>query len=127
MIAEFYKLATVDAEDARAREHLADLARTRIEHGADPRMSWDSDNAARDAPDCPYPIWEMLTDDGRASGLQGDLGDIVAWGYSPALVRYVPHDVRRWRNSEHRAELTRRARAYAALHPMARRRALLED
>lgn len=102
-------------------EAARDLARTRIEPGADPRMPWTSDDTARDAPDCPYPMWELRTDDGRASGLQGELEDIVAWGYSPALVRYVPHDVRRWRNPGHRAELERRAREFAAILPGAPR------
>ena len=108
-------LATADAGPVRAREHMADLVRTRITPGADPRVGWHNG----DPP--------ALSPSGRGRSRRR-LSVLVEWSTSSGLSRgltkfyelapvgwlYVPYDVARWRSTKHRAELTRRARELAA-------------
>lgn len=102
-------------ETDRAREHVVDFQRTRIQPGADPRMQWSSPVDARDAPTEEDPIYEISDEYGAPLALRGSIDFLAGdWGYPPTSLRYVPCDVRRFRNAEHRAELTRRARELAA-------------
>lgn len=89
-----------------AQQHVADWMRTRIEPGADPRVErvgglvfWPHETGPRDRP---YGVL-VLAPFSRGSDY-----------------RYVPEDVRRWRDPRHRAALTQRARAHAAIVPGAR-------
>lgn len=97
-------------------------ARTRIEPGADPRAGWAN---------------ELVLPTLRAWGERVALFETVelrprVWSVQHALSqldkttlsgphRYVPCDVRRWRDAKHRVAMSERARAYAALQPGARR------
>ena len=97
-MAEIVEHAPVRMSARDALDHLADLLRTRITPGADPRVPWERshgfgqfETGTRALPRAVSIITASRTD-----------------GY-----RYVPEDVRRWRNSAHRAALAERARAYA--------------
>ncbi len=118
--------------DERAREHMADLVRTRIKPGADPRAMWANSLATSSEG-----VIEMLRRHGeglyayeaessprsmpRLWSTGPELSRSVASTTRNLAQRYVPHDVRRWRDVEHRAAMAVRARAYAALQPEAKR------
>lgn len=111
----------LDAMRATA-QHAADFDRTRINPGADPRMLWASTVDERESPTTPNPVYEVRPsfDTGALRALQGELEYLVdEWGFSRERLRFVPEDVRRWRNGVHRSELTRRARELAATTPNA--------
>ncbi len=96
-----------EEEYAREIERAAELARVRIEPGADPRAEWHVshkdvlplafETGERDDPRRVLPLF------GSADRTRG--------------YRYVPEDVQRRRQRKHRAELTRRAREHAAIRP----------
>ncbi len=105
------------------RRHLADYEATRVEPGADPR----AEALCTCGPSAAY-----------VDGWRGEYtveAAIIRGSDEPWQVRvtgeksryyrgctYIPFDVARWRNSgSHRAALTERARAYAALQPEAKR------
>ncbi len=104
------------------RRHLADYEATRIEPGADPRAGW-----ARQAHQHPLIDRDLLDSDydGLALFERGPKTSprptSVVFQLRRRDFRYVPHDVIRWRDPEHRAALGQRARAYAALQPEAKR------
>lgn len=121
--------ASVRMTDAEALAHARDLGRTRIEPGADPRAEWvgkadvrahwrlsDTGRVLRDPRMFPRfyaefgeydaPVFDTLRESARTR---------------PGVSRYVPFDVARWRDPEHRAAMVERARAYAALQPRGRR------
>lgn len=103
----------------QAREHMADLVRTRIEPGADPRALWDSFVDEVDAASSANPVvYEIQDTNGNIAALYGDSDYLVdECGYPRARLRYVPEDVRRWRNRNHRGFVERRAREWAAVVP----------
>lgn len=124
-----------------------EACRTYIEPGADPRARWDDGEHPRntrglsaDEDDAGYsPRWAKAyrkarlryprnerrslfeQNDGPNGGLSW-ASETYADGARYRALRYVPRDVARWRDPEHRAELTRRAREYAALQPHGWRR-----
>jgi len=128
------------------RERMADRLHTQIEPGADPRAQWDDGENPRstrglsaDEDDAGYsPHWAkefrkarmryprnerrslFEADDGPSGGLSW-ASETYADSDRYQSLRYVPRDVVRWRDPAHRAALTERARAYAALQPGARR------
>lgn len=96
------------------RRHVADYDRTRITPGADPRDGWTSSVDECEAAESPLPIFEIRNGLRPLVALQGrNARSFEEWGYEPGQVRYVPEDVRRWRNPSHRRSLHRRAREYA--------------
>lgn len=109
------------AERASARmsirnemDHLADLLRTRIRPGADPRAEcepFDWQTMRHLLARRPHAIAEVTVfdADNRIVGIR-----CVVMDHPLARVRcVVPEDVARWRDPKHRAALTERARAYA--------------
>lgn len=89
--------------------HLYDHLRTRITPGADPRAEWaGGDDAKWGTPD---PSLERVTASGPV------MCGVSSIFRSDAWLRYVPEDVVRWRDPEHRAALTARAREYASHLP----------
>lgn len=111
-------LVPMSADDAAI--HREDMLRTRITPGADPRAEWmDSTNdaALREWRDS-IAVFETR----EASPRLWEFVDVLSpnsWltENSPDECRYVPCDVVRWRDPEHRAALIKRASAYAALVP----------
>lgn len=102
------------------RRHLADYEATRIEPGADPRAEWMDPNTPM------FYAWgegvvmfETVEPSPRVWSIQYTLSPLDGLTLSGPH-RYVPQDVRRWRDPAHRAKLKRRAREYAALLPGAR-------
>jgi hypothetical protein len=99
------------ADDRFAFErHLLDWMRTRIEPGADPRRSWSPERGRT-----PRPMFEARAI-GTVLPCYGSLESIHRI-FVPAAIRYVPEDVARWRDPDHRAALIARAHAHAALVP----------
>lgn len=131
--AQFYADTMAWLERLRTRtEHERDFERTRITPGADPRAEWNPNDAAL------REIWR-LDDTGRVLRYRPQsrrvysrrvyieitvvglpvfdtLCDGEAIGHGETC-RYVPFDVARWRDPKHRAALTARARAHAAISP----------
>jgi len=108
-------LAPMTLDDAAA--HREDLIRTRIEPGADPRAMWSGSlmttdpTIYRDEPHTPKWCEVGPLDRPDLAWING-AWNALGWRLS-SRARYVPVDVLRWRDPEHRAELARRARAYA--------------
>lgn len=102
------------ASEEDARQHVADFDRTRIMPGANPRSKcepFDWQTMRHLLARRPHAIAEVAVfdADGRVVGLR-----CIVMDHPLARVRIVvPEDVARWRDPEHRAELKRRARAYA--------------
>ncbi len=118
------------------RRHLADYEATRIEPGADPRATWEEHESLRELPDgtrdpsysgshrhagAPWRRRMRLV---FVERVRADGALVAGWDsmgrQADKIGRsdvYVPFDVVRWRRSEHRAELTRRAREHAAIRP----------
>jgi hypothetical protein len=100
------------------RRHLADYEATRVEPGADPRAGW-----ARRARQHPLIDRDLLDSDydGLVLFERGSktspLPTSIVLQFRRRDFRYVPHDVARWRDPAHRAELLRRAREHAAIRP----------
>lgn len=127
----------------RTPEQYAELQRTRITPGADPRAQWDEGEDPRDTRglsadenDAGYSqsrarafrkARRRYTRSERRSLFEQNDGPNggLSWASEtyadgrPGSLRYVPRDVARWRDPEHREALTQRARAHAAL-PLAR-------
>lgn len=103
-------LAPMTLDDAAA--HREDLIRTRIEPGADPRVPACGTNWRA--------LWYFVSK-GRAIAEEPAANGTVWFDAPPVWSartdRYVPVDVLRWRDPEHRAALTARARAHAAIIP----------
>ena len=105
-----------------AQQHVADFKRTRIDPGADPRVAWETGHHHYYRSRQNEPMnYESLHDRPRSAYVhRHDPYDIVRSellvARRPSL-RYVPLDVCRWRDPEHRAALIARARAHAALVP----------
>lgn len=95
-----------------AQQHVADWMRTRIEPGADPRVPACGTNWRA--------LWYFVSK-GRAIAEEPAANGTVWFDAPPVWSartdRYVPVDVLRWREPEHRAALIARARAHAALVP----------
>jgi len=110
--------------EVEALAHAKDLLRTRIEPGADPRAGWNPLDARV------FELWR-LDDAGQVqrspqrhrrfcieivTSAPAPVFDTLRWDEalpSRKLCRYVPCDVCRWRDPEHRAAMTERARKYA--------------
>lgn len=117
-------LARADTYDARAREIREDFVRTRIVPGANPRAQWKDEQEVADARSflekdrCA--VIEFYDDEAKALSVA-----LVSytWGWRFVCApmggnhHYVPVDVCRWRDPEHREALTKRAREYAAFLP----------
>ncbi len=105
------------------RRHLADYEATRIEPGADPR----AEPLFTCGPSAAYVDgWRgEYTVEAALNPEINELWQVRVLGERSRYYRgctYIPFDVARWRNnSGHRARLTERARAYAALQPEAKR------
>lgn len=107
-----------------ARQHVADFDRTRIVPGADPRVEWDEHSREQQfyRPEYTEPQWYESAHEAPRSAYilrsapRGHLRQNV-YRSDGARLRYVPLDVCRWRDPEHRLALTARARAHAALVP----------
>lgn len=102
------------ASEEDARQHVADFNHTCIMPGANPRAKcepFDWQKMRHLLGQRSRAIAEVATFDvdGRIVGIR-----CIVMDHPLARVRVVvPEDVARWRDPEHRAELTRRARAYA--------------
>ncbi len=96
--------------------HLLDWMRTRIEPGADPRQRWASQADELNALTT-RAVFQLTTFAGETVALIMDRETIISWGWPPWRVLFVPEDVRRWRDRDHRAALIARARAHAAIIP----------
>jgi hypothetical protein len=101
--------------------HLLDWMRTRIKPGADPRSKWSGSltktdpTIYRDEPHTPKWCEVGPSDRPDLAWINGPW-NALGWRLS-SRARYVPLDVCRWRDPEHREALKRRARAHAALVP----------
>lgn len=105
-------LALTGPSALRGVEHFADFQRTRIRPGADPRVPWVRPYRFGDL--SVGPVYEYYAAPGKPAAIIGTPRELGAWGWNQQNSRYVPIDVCRWRDPEHRAELTRRARELAA-------------
>ena len=109
------------ASEEDARQHFADFDRTRIKPGADPRSKWSGSlmktdpTIYRDEPHTPKWCEVGPSDRPDLAWINGPW-NALGWRLS-SRARYVPLDVCRWRDPEHREALKRRARAHAALVP----------
>lgn len=90
-------------------EHFSDFQRTRIPPGADPRAQW-----RRAAPVVENLFREVVFELGAPSSLTAFVAPYKRANSYVGYAKYVPADVVRWRDPEHRAEMTRRARELAA-------------
>lgn len=80
--------------------------------GADPRREWTG-HVERVSSETHVAVYEYHERNGGLSAVIGIPGQVRYWT-EPKRTRYVPYDVLQWRDPEHRAELTRRARELAA-------------
>lgn len=116
---EIARRSAVPLTEREAAIHLRDLRRTRITPGADPRVAWDTNSHKhqfyRRTPHEPEHYESTHEAPRSAYILMRERPSVVrnaAYGTRGHL-RYVPCDVCRWRDPEHRAAMTERARVYA--------------
>jgi hypothetical protein len=93
-------------------QQVAELARVRIEPGADPRAGWSKNETA-----LPEELKMSLFECGKRDAPRFAYLDYRVGSGEPYGCRYVPTDVQHWRDPAHRAELMRRAREHAAIRP----------
>ncbi len=105
-----------EEEHAREMESAAELARVRIEPGADPRAEWQNRTAQPNLSLWQLPVFEIGRRESPRCYFLTLFDAPDEYGRRHGR-RYVPEDVARWRDSEHRAELTRRAKEHAAIRP----------
>lgn len=116
---EIAKRAAVAMTAQESAAHLLDLRRTRVEPLADPRASW---SGARDVAEVRALLknTHVCIVECRPRGAQPHLSLASRsdrWKWEGPERAYVPQDVCRWRDPEHRAALTARARERAAIKP----------
>lgn len=114
-------LLRYDPRSADHWEHMADFRQTYVKPGADPRAKWSGSltktdpTIYRDEPHTPKWCEVGPSDRPDLAWINGPW-NALGWRLS-SRARYVPLDVCRWRDPDHRAALTARARAHAALVP----------
>lgn len=97
-VAAIMDRASVRMTEHEARAHHDDMLSTFIIPGADPRVPWERSHG----------LGQFET---GTRALPRAVGIITA--SRTDSYRYVPEDVQRWRDPEHRAAMTERARKYA--------------